>query len=316
MIRRPPRSTLFPYTTLFRSAWTAAAAAIAAVLMLGTFEPQDRERPAITPSPTGALERGFSVFRRPPTAADALPAGVFPASYDVDSRRALDAGGSRVWLATFRRPKVEGFGGRRELCAVVRGKGGPGSDCIGLAGAASSFVGTIPRHSAPDSVVFMLPDGARDPHVTLSSGVIVSPKVHDNAALVVPDELPVGASFTTASGVREISRWRDLRAKGRQPGDAGCPQFEALPADADAQARRAALLSVDSIYPWIQEASVTDVSPVAPGLCTRAVTDRTLMVELHLTPFDASQRSSASLTQGRLLVGMLHGRMVVWTVQH
>src|SRR2546430_11160643 len=26
MIRRPPRSTLFPYTTLFRSGWTAAAA--------------------------------------------------------------------------------------------------------------------------------------------------------------------------------------------------------------------------------------------------------------------------------------------------
>src|SRR3712207_8646875 len=25
MIRRPPRSTLFPYTTLFRSPWTAAA---------------------------------------------------------------------------------------------------------------------------------------------------------------------------------------------------------------------------------------------------------------------------------------------------
>src|SRR2546430_13214951 len=28
MIRRPPRSTLFPYTTLFRSAWEAAFAAI------------------------------------------------------------------------------------------------------------------------------------------------------------------------------------------------------------------------------------------------------------------------------------------------
>src|SRR3712207_7773963 len=26
MIRRPPRSTLFPYTTLFRSAWAADAA--------------------------------------------------------------------------------------------------------------------------------------------------------------------------------------------------------------------------------------------------------------------------------------------------
>src|SRR3712207_8211111 len=28
MIRRPPRSTLFPYTTLFRSAWMRRAAAV------------------------------------------------------------------------------------------------------------------------------------------------------------------------------------------------------------------------------------------------------------------------------------------------
>src|SRR3712207_8140716 len=31
MIRRPPRSTLFPYTTLFRSAWARAAPEVAAV---------------------------------------------------------------------------------------------------------------------------------------------------------------------------------------------------------------------------------------------------------------------------------------------
>src|SRR3712207_7721902 len=31
MIRRPPRSTLFPYTTLFRSSWLIAYAAAAAV---------------------------------------------------------------------------------------------------------------------------------------------------------------------------------------------------------------------------------------------------------------------------------------------
>src|SRR2546427_8459715 len=30
MIRRPPRSTLFPYTTLFRSAWGVAALAVGA----------------------------------------------------------------------------------------------------------------------------------------------------------------------------------------------------------------------------------------------------------------------------------------------
>src|SRR5258708_22099576 len=33
MIRRPPRSTLFPYTTLFRSKWLAIAVLIAAFAM-------------------------------------------------------------------------------------------------------------------------------------------------------------------------------------------------------------------------------------------------------------------------------------------
>src|SRR5258708_19904745 len=33
MIRRPPRSTLFPYTTLFRSGWVLALALLAAVLL-------------------------------------------------------------------------------------------------------------------------------------------------------------------------------------------------------------------------------------------------------------------------------------------
>src|SRR2546427_5693950 len=34
MIRRPPRSTLFPYTTLFRSEFIAASAAVAASSLL------------------------------------------------------------------------------------------------------------------------------------------------------------------------------------------------------------------------------------------------------------------------------------------
>src|SRR2546426_4437415 len=33
MIRRPPRSTLFPYTTLFRSAWTVATATTVLALL-------------------------------------------------------------------------------------------------------------------------------------------------------------------------------------------------------------------------------------------------------------------------------------------
>src|SRR5258708_35675493 len=36
MIRRPPRSTLFPYTTLFRSNDTAIIAVIAAIVVIAT----------------------------------------------------------------------------------------------------------------------------------------------------------------------------------------------------------------------------------------------------------------------------------------
>ena len=61
---------------------------------------------------------------------------------------------------------------------------------------------------------------------------------------------------------------------------------------------------------------MTSVSPLGPGLCTREVSDRSLVVELHLTPFAASQRNSASLTQGRLLIGMAGGAMTVWMIQH
>src|SRR3712207_8423437 len=35
MIRRPPRSTLFPYTTLFRSPWLDQASRFTAVITLG-----------------------------------------------------------------------------------------------------------------------------------------------------------------------------------------------------------------------------------------------------------------------------------------
>lgn len=296
-------------------AWTAVAAAVSAVLVLGTFEPDDIETPTINP-PADAIGQSFSAFRRPATAADAPPAGAFAGDFDVDSRLVLDEDGTRVWLAAVAHPKVEGFGGRRELCGVVRGDGGPGSVCSELGGRfESGLASQIRRHNAPDSVLFLLPDGAGDPHVTLSNGRVLSPGVRDNAALVVPDAPAVGASFTTPSGVREISRWRDLDTRGWTPPE-GCPTLESLPTGAEELARRAALLAADRVYPWIQEASVTGVSPVGPGLCTREVTDRSLLVELHLTPFDASQRNSASLTQGRLLVGMEHGRMTVWMVQH
>jgi hypothetical protein len=291
--------------------WAAVATAV--VLVLVRSDPRELERPAPPPAAVPAAQ-SFSAFRRPATAADALPAGALP-GLDADSRRVLDEHGTRVWLAAVTHPKVEGFGGRRELCAVVRGTGGPGGFCITASGV-TGLASPIRRSNAPDSVVFVLPDGARDPHATLSDGVVLSPAVHDNVALVVPREPEVvGASWTTPAGIRAIARWRDLDAKGWTPPE-GCPKLGTLPAGAGKRAARAALLAVDRIYPSIQQAAVTRVSPVGPGLCTRDVTDRSLMVELNLTPFDVSQRSSASLTQGRLLAGMVDGRMTVWMIQH
>jgi hypothetical protein len=290
--------------------WTAAAtAATALFVLLAGSEPRERERPAITPAPQDSLERGFSVFRRPETAGDALPADPLAGGRDVDARLALDEHGSRVWLAA-----VTKANGRRELCAVLRGKVGSASTCNPLPGLTPGSVSPVPRRNGFDSVLFVLPDGAGDPRVTLSSGVVASPEVRGNVALVVPpDAMPVGASYTSSSGVREIARWRDLHAQGWTPPE-GCPKLEPLPTGAETLARRAALLAIDRIYPSIRKASVTGVSHVGPGLCTREVTDRSLMVELHLTPVAAT--NSASLTQGRLLVGMEHGEMTVWMVQH
>src|SRR2546430_5393577 len=70
MIRRPPRSTLFPYTTLFRSAptsnvlrtsdmsrrtklgWTIAGAALVAGVLFLLARPMCACTPALTPVPT------------------------------------------------------------------------------------------------------------------------------------------------------------------------------------------------------------------------------------------------------------------------
>jgi hypothetical protein len=282
-------------------AWSAAAAATAAVLVLAVSAPRDREVPATPPDEL----QGFSAFRRPATAADALPAGL-TGYRDVDSRLVQDADGTRIWLFTATRSGEPA----RVFCAVLRGKAGDGGECSG--GEPGASVGRIPRRGGPDGVLFVLPDGAADPQIL--AGSVLEPEPRENVAYVVPPEPAAGASYTDASGVRHLARWGDLHAKGWTP--EGCPALAPLPADAEAQAKRAALLAVGRVYPWIQEASVTGVSPAAPGLCTRAVTDRALEVDLRILPFDASQRASASLTQGRLLVGMVDGRMTVWRVQH
>src|SRR3712207_8038123 len=46
MIRRPPRSTLFPYTTLFRSFWLAMGVTIGALLVRKLSRAAERMTPA------------------------------------------------------------------------------------------------------------------------------------------------------------------------------------------------------------------------------------------------------------------------------
>src|SRR2546429_7688496 len=61
MIRRPPRSTLFPYTTLFRSAYAAALLGVRAVVVV------PRTAPAVK---TDAIEYyGAELIRVEPTLA-------------------------------------------------------------------------------------------------------------------------------------------------------------------------------------------------------------------------------------------------------
>src|SRR3712207_7064379 len=64
MIRRPPRSTLFPYTTLFRSVLAAVAQRVAGVP--GAGGGRDAERPA------GLLQRDAHDER--PATTDTVPA--------------------------------------------------------------------------------------------------------------------------------------------------------------------------------------------------------------------------------------------------
>src|SRR5690606_41746285 len=57
MLRRPPRSTLFPYTTLFRSAWSRGS-------RLVNRSPCGNQQTPPNPNQTPPNERGFRIPRR------------------------------------------------------------------------------------------------------------------------------------------------------------------------------------------------------------------------------------------------------------
>jgi hypothetical protein len=302
-------------------AWTAVAAAVAAVLALGTFAPRDRER-AVTPGPSGLLERAFPVFARAERDGDAAPkreivngvprdvvnhSGTLYGMTHLRSRLVLDDNGGRAWLVAGKRE------GEDWLCFV---QAGGSSGCSKLTDfARDGGIGwSPPRGHEPGSVSMVLPAGATDTQVTLADGRRLTPALHDGVALVRVPRAAVAAGWTDAAGTRHITRI-DRERDGRSIPE-GCPRLDPLPPDAEAQARRAALMASDYLYPDLAEAEVTGVTRVGPGLCTRSVTDRSLLVSLRIRPGEPSQRQSASLTQGRLLVGMEQGEMTVWMIQH
>src|SRR5690348_18220255 len=65
MIRRPPRSTLFPYTTLFRSSPAYSAARSAEPLDCATRKPGRLPYPAHRPQVRGAIQRAHRVCHEP-----------------------------------------------------------------------------------------------------------------------------------------------------------------------------------------------------------------------------------------------------------
>src|SRR3989449_9686939 len=79
MIRRPPRSTLFPYTTLFRSrAWTATSAAPAVATASASCSESIAR--VVRSSVTGSAFREFNSLSNHARVRDGAPSAVWPGS--------------------------------------------------------------------------------------------------------------------------------------------------------------------------------------------------------------------------------------------
>src|SRR5690606_30756886 len=89
--RRPPRSTLFPYTTLFRSWSSAPRAPVGARGAVGLTAPAPKAHQAPEPHPSGILDQrragGRPPWNRRPEHAEEVATHVGPAPRDVASSR-------------------------------------------------------------------------------------------------------------------------------------------------------------------------------------------------------------------------------------
>ncbi len=278
------------------------AAAAAAVVFVSLPHTPDRERPAAPPK--DELERAFAAFRRPRTPADAMPpVADYPHLDRARARLVAQAGGTRMFVVPERTP--------HSLCVFLVGRTTNG-DCT-QQHAAVTEAKPLAIYLVGFEAMFM-PDGTREVILTDADGRSRPLALHDNAALVATRPFAAAVGWTGASGRRHILRRKLTKPLGPTP--QGCPQLQPLPANAVAVARDAALLAVDRLYPAIGEAWVTSAARAAGTPCSAAITRRTIVVNLHLLTVDPARRSSASLSQGRLLLGVVGGRMVVYALLH
>src|SRR3989337_779433 len=105
MIRRPPRSTLFPYTTLFRSACMFVRPSVQAAVELGS--------EAFWPTLEGVIELGLAKF------ADALRLAV-PVATDLDVTR-LARSVRHVFIAGMFDRSMTAHELREEIRTVIEG---------------------------------------------------------------------------------------------------------------------------------------------------------------------------------------------------
>src|SRR3712207_9427136 len=98
MIRRPPRSTLFPYTTLFRSAVLDVALVLAEAADLGAHLLADGEAGGVVSSTVDAVARGQALHRLGHCRADARQVAMRVVRLDVRSEEHTSELQSRQYL--------------------------------------------------------------------------------------------------------------------------------------------------------------------------------------------------------------------------
>jgi hypothetical protein len=276
----------------------ACAAAVTFVSLPGP----GREREEATPKPRTALEQLYGVFRRPQRPDDVMPAGPRNQNaMDPKQTRLVARDGSIRFYAG---PTRDG----RELCTITASGAGYGGGCGPISAlrddvAQGGWMGTV--------YALLFQDGVRDVRLLRQDGRREAPRVPENGLLARSPIGYTGVSWTSSSDRRYVNRIKPPEHSPRPPST--CPaSLDPLPPKAADRARDVALLAVDELYPGVRESTVTDVQREPGTPCGREITARTLEVSLHLVPTDPKLRKSASLSQGRLLVGMQNGALRVF----